>query len=77
MNKVRRTSLRKLVIKLHEINDELESICSDEEEYFENIPENLKCSERANESEEAISLLQDTSLLIEEVINNIDDITSY
>ena len=77
MNKTRRTALRKLTVKLNEINYELENICADEEEYLDNIPENLKCSERANESEEAISVLQDTSSLIEEVINNIDDVISY
>ena len=76
MNKARRTSLRKLAIKLHEINEELENIYCDEEEYFDNIPESLKNSERATQSEEAISILQDSSSLIEEVINNIDDVTS-
>lgn len=76
MNKARRTSLRKLAIKLHEINEELENIYCDEEEYFDNIPESLKNSEQATQSEEAISILQDSSSLIEEVINNIDDVTS-
>lgn len=76
MNKARRTSLRKLAIKLHEINEELENIYCDEEEYFDNIPESLKNSERATQSEETISILQDSSSLIEEVINNIDDVTS-
>jgi len=76
MNKARRASLRKLAIKLHEINEELENIYCDEEEYFDNIPESLKNSERATQSEEAISILQDSSSLIEEVINNIDDVTS-
>ena len=76
MNKARRTSLRKLAIQLNEINEELVNIYSDEEEYFVNIPESLKNSERAHQSEEAISILQDSSSLIEEVINNIDDVTS-
>ena len=76
MNKARRTSLRKLAIQLNEINEELVNIYCDEEEYFVNIPESLKNSERATQSEEAISILQDSSSLIEEVINNIDDVTS-
>lgn len=76
MNKARRTSLRKLAIQLNEINEELVSIYCDEEEYFVNIPESLKNSERATQSEEAISILQDSSSLIEEVINNIDDVIS-
>ena len=74
MNKTRRTALRKLAIKLKEINYELENICADEEDYFDNIPENLKSGERANESEEAIGLMQDTSIMLEDVINNIEDL---
>ena len=77
MNNVRRKSLNELVIKLYEINEELENIYCDEEEYFNNIPENLKCGERAYQSEEAISVLQDTSSLIEDVISNIEDVISY
>ena len=77
MNKTRRTALRKLAVKLNEINYELENIYCDEEEYFNNIPENLKCGERAYQSEEAISVLQDTSSLIEDVISNLDDVISY
>ena len=74
MNKTRRTALRKLAIKLKEINYELENICADEEDYFDNIPENLKSGERANESEEAIGLMQDTSIMLEDVIINIEDL---
>ena len=74
MNKTRRTALRKLAVKLKEINYELENICADEEDYFDNIPENLKSGERANESEEAIGLMQDTSIMLEDVINNIEDL---
>lgn len=76
MNKVRRTSLRKFAIKLKEINYELENIASDEEEYFQNIPENLRCGDRANASEEAIGILQDCCSLLEEVICNIEDVAS-
>lgn len=76
MNRVRRTSLRKLAIQLKEIHYELGNISSDEEEYFQNIPENLSCGDRANESEEAIGILQDCCSLIEEVICNIEDVAS-
>ena len=55
----------------------MEEIYNEEEYYYENIPENLKNSERANESEQVISLMQDVVTQMEEVVGNIEEITSY
>ena len=77
MNKSRRAALNNLNVRLQYMIEELEEIRNEEEYYYENIPENLKNSERANESEQVISLMQDVVTQIEEVIGNIEEITSY
>ena len=77
MNKSRRAALNNLNVRLQYMIEELEEIRNEEEDYYENIPENLKNSERANESEEAISLMQDVVTQMEELVGNIEEITSY
>lgn len=77
MNKSRRAALNNLNVRLQYMIEELEEIYNEEEYYYENIPENLKNSERANESEEVISLMQDVVTQMEEAVGNIEEITSY
>ena len=77
MNKSRRAALNNLNVRLQYMIEELEEIYNEEEYYYENIPENLKNSERANESEQVISLMQAVVTQMEEVVGNIEEITSY
>ena len=74
MNKARKQQLRKWLVDLEEIKSELENICSDEESYFDNIPENLQYSQRASDSEEAIDQMNEAVSSIEEAINAIEGI---
>lgn len=55
MNNTRRKSLRALMDRLEDIKSELEEIQSEEEDYRDNIPENLQGSERYEKAEDAIS----------------------
>jgi chaperonin cofactor prefoldin len=75
MNKVRRQQLKKWLEDLENIKNELERIAEDEQEYYDNIPENLQNSERATDSEaaidqmnEAVSSLEDVICIIEEIM---------
>ena len=64
MNKQRRESIQKISDKLEEVKKQvdellqgLEDIKSDEQDYLDNIPENLEGSERYTIAEEAIDRL--------------------
>lgn len=66
MNKNRRKELMEWVRRAEEwaaqgaeLKDELENICSDEQDYFDNIPENLQGGQRAMDSEEAIDKMNE------------------
>lgn len=68
MNKMRRKDLMGLVNELrtyrdkddiYEVINELENIRDDEENYYDNIPENLQSSQRAYDSESAIDNMND------------------
>ena len=74
MNRERRKQLRKLSAKVDDLKCELESILWDEQDYYDNIPENLQYSARATESEDAIEKMEDAISCFEEAIGAIEDI---
>ena len=59
---------------LENIKGNLESILSDEENYFDNMPENLQGSIRGEESEEAINSLNEAIEVIENCIDLLNEI---
>lgn len=74
MNKLRRKSINDNMKLLENIKSNLEDILSDEEMYFDNMPENLQGSLRGEESESAIDILNESIETLEEVINSLNEI---
>lgn len=74
MNKERRRQLRQWSKKAGILKDELESILWDEQNYYDNIPENLQYSSRAEDSEEAIGYMEEAIEVFGEAIDKVDDI---
>lgn len=74
MNKIRRQQLRKWLEDMENIKGELETICSDEQDYFDNMPENLQGSQRGCDSEEAIEQMEEAVSSIEDAISIIEEI---
>lgn len=74
MNKTRRQQLRKWLEDVENIKNELETICSDEQDYFDNMPENLQGSQRGSDSEEAIEQMEEAVSYIEDAISVIEEI---
>ena len=75
MNKNRRLQLRKLIEKMETLKDELEVIESDEQEYFDSMPENLQGSMNGMNSEEALDKISEAIACVEEAINAIGEIS--
>ena len=76
MNKLRRKKLGQVINGLNTIQDRddlyslintLDNIKYDEESYYDNIPENLQYSQRAEDSETAIENLEEALDLLNEV----------
>lgn len=59
MNKERRKSLREIQSKLERLGQDLEALKEEEEEYRDNMPENLQESERYQRADEVCDLLQE------------------
>lgn len=72
MNKPRRKSLQTLLDRLADIHDTLEEIKGEEEDYRDNMPENLQGSERYEKANEACDNLYEAVSNLEEAISNIE-----
>ena len=59
MNKERRKSLREIQSKLDRLGQDLEALKEEEEEYRDNMPENLQESDRYQRADEVCDLLQE------------------
>ena len=70
MNKARRKSLQEILDKVDELRSMLETLKDEEEEYRDNIPENLWGSERYEKADEAVDNL-------DSALDSFDEITEY
>jgi hypothetical protein len=74
MNKDRRRQLRQWNKKAEALKDELENILWDEQNYYDNIPENLQYSSRAEDSQEAIDCMEEAVEILGEAIDKVEEI---
>lgn len=73
MNKQRRKELNEIINKLSELRDDLESLTSEEEECYDNMPENLQYSEKGERIEAAVESLNDALDSIDNAIDSINE----
>lgn len=83
MNKNRRNELMEWVKKAEdwaaqgeELKDALENICSDEQDYFDSMPENLQGSQRGMDAEEAIDAMNEAIESMENAIEAAEEAAS-
>ena len=74
MNKQRRKRIQEIKKKLIVIKDELNSVLDEEQMVFDNMPENLQCSIKGSESEDAIDILEECSEDLEKIIDRLIEI---
>ena len=70
MNKVRRKELQEVIEQINIAKELLENIMCDEEEYRDNMPENLQSSEKYEKADAACDAMQ-------EAINELEEAVSY
>ena len=69
MNKQRRARIQEVVDQISVLCQELEELRDEEQEYMDNMPENLQCSEKYEIAEEAVDNLDSTIGSLEEAID--------
>lgn len=80
MNNARRKEIEKLVERINEVAGtlsdimcDLETVKSEEQEYNDNIPDNLRESDRCSTSDSAIENLEDASNAFSDCIEILQD----
>lgn len=72
MNSPRRKELQRIIDDLTVLKADLEALMEEEEEYRDNMPENLQGSERYEKADEACDNLSDAIDSIEDAICGIE-----
>ena len=73
MNKQRRQNITGISNNLRELQSRIDTLKDEEQDYYDNIPENLQESERAETASNAIDNLQSAFDGLEEVIGYLDE----
>lgn len=73
MNAERRKIINAQLEKLQDIQDSIESLQSEEQECFDNMPESLQNSEKGQSASAAADLLQNAADSISEVMNYLEE----
>lgn len=75
MNKQRRAAIAKIIDKINQNKDELQSVLDDEEYAYDNLNEGLQATEMGQTMEEAIDMLNEAIEGLDEVTSNLSDLT--
>lgn len=73
MNNNRRKEIKNVIDWLKDIQAQIENIRDDEQDYIDNMPENLQESERHESAEAAVENLDSAIESIEELIDNLSE----
>ena len=74
MNKARREMIRKVIEALDDARVMLDEIREEEEDYMNNIPENLTGSERYEKAEESVYNMEDAVSTLEEMVSTLEEV---
>lgn len=74
MNKLRRKRVAEIMKEIQNIKGKLDKVLLEEEIAFDNTSENLQCSIRGQESEEAIEHMQEAVDSLENAISELGEI---
>lgn len=73
MNNNRRKQIDEAITKVSQVRNLIESIRDDEQEYLDNMPENLQMGEKADISQTAIDVLENAIDDLELIESNLEE----
>lgn len=71
MNNTRRKSLQELIEKTEGLKLEIEELCTEEEEYYNNMPEAFQDGEKGDRAQTVIEYLDEAMTAAGDVIENL------
>lgn len=73
MNKQRRKDIDTIIQALEEIREQIQCVLNEEQDYLDNIPENLQNSERYETAETAVQELKEADGSIDDIIEHLEN----
>lgn len=73
MNPQRRKQIARISGDLKGLKDEIEELGEEEQEYFDNMPENLQEGERGQAAKDAIALIEQSGIGVDDVMNALEE----
>lgn len=74
MNKARRLEIKQVYANIRYAMNDIQSILTDEQNAYDNMPENLQDTNRGMESEECIDYLSDAIDALDDALKSLDEI---
>lgn len=74
MNKLRKQKIREIRKEIENCKDSLQKVLDEEQNYFDNMPENLQGSIRGSDSEDAIDTMENCIENLENIIKELTEI---
>ena len=68
MNKQRRKDIDRIIDNIEQVREEMQTVLQEEQDYLDNIPENLQSSERYETAQEAVNALEEAEGIIDDII---------
>lgn len=73
MNNTRRKAIRKVIEELETLSSRIDDLRDEEQDYLDNIPENLQTSERYSDAETAVDNLDSAVNAVDEAISLLEE----
>lgn len=73
MNNERRKQIAKVVETLQEAQSEITSIASDERDYYDNMPENMRDGDKGQRADEVASELENIDSSLQDLISQLEE----
>ena len=73
MNKARRAVISSIRDQLDDLKSQVEEIQGEEQDYFDNMPENMQDGERGDAASEAARELENAVSALDEAIGNLEN----
>ncbi len=75
MNKARRKAIGTIIATLEEVQSDTSTVAEEEQEFADNMPENMQGSEKFEKAEEAAQELADIHFELTDIINRLEEVT--
>lgn len=73
MNQKRRDSISKIINALDDLKCQLETLCEEEQEYYDNMPESFQNADKGEAAQSAISALENAVSNLEDTVGNLEE----